>query len=208
MDKILIVGTGGLAREFTSWCSDYFHIIGYSSENNNEHALFSLPGISYTNDVTPSSVGTELAMIAIGTPFLKAKIYNQLSKVGFKFPSFVHPSSVVAKTANIDEGVIISPNCVISPNVTLKKLSYVNFCCGIGHDTIVGDFTQINPGVQLGGFSVIGDQVLIGSGASILQGVSVGNGATIGSGAVVFSKVSERVTMMGNPAKRMEAFDK
>jgi sugar O-acyltransferase (sialic acid O-acetyltransferase NeuD family) len=208
MKKILIVGTGGLARELTAWCSNFFHIIGYTGTNENEHALFSLKGNYYTNDVTPSSVGTEYAIIAIGNPLVKARFYNELTKVGFKFPSFIHPSSVVAESADIYEGVIICPNCVISPNVTLKKLSYVNFSCGIGHDTIVGDFTQINPGVQLGGFTVIGEKVLIGSGAYILQGVSVGNGAIIGSGSVVFSKVSESVTMMGNPAKRMRAFEK
>lgn len=208
MKSILIIGTGGLAREFTSWSSEYFQIIGYSSTNLTEHSQFNLPGTLYSENVTPDSVGADLAVLAIGSPSVKVKIFDKFSKLGFKFPSFIHPSSVVSDLANISDGVIISPNCVISPNVTLKKLAYVNFGCGIGHDAIVGNFAQINPGVQLGGFTKIGECVLIGSGATVLQGISVGDGATIGIGSVVFSKVADRTTVMGNPAKRLRAFEK
>jgi sugar O-acyltransferase (sialic acid O-acetyltransferase NeuD family) len=207
MEKVLIYGTGGLARELTSWCSDYFQIVGYSSTNMDEYEVFDLPGTLHSPDVTPSLAGTDLAIIAIGSPSVKAKLYNQLSHLGFKFPSFIHPTSTISQKAIIGEGVIVSPNCVVSPNVTLGKLVYINFCCSIGHDSIVGDFVQINPGSQLGGFSKIGDGVLIGSGSTILQGLTVGNDATVGSGSVVFSKVAANITVMGNPAKRMRAFE-
>lgn len=208
MQNILIIGTGGLAREFTSWGSHCFHIVGYFSTNLTQHFEFNLPGVLYNDDITPDSVGTDLAVLAIGLPLAKLRIYDKFSKFGFKFPSFIHPSSIVSDLANINEGVIISPNCVVSPNVTLKRLAYINFSCGIGHDAIVGDFSQINPGVQLGGFSRIGECVLVGSGATILEKVIVGDRATIGAGSVVFSKIAENATVMGNPAKRMRAFEK
>jgi sugar O-acyltransferase (sialic acid O-acetyltransferase NeuD family) len=207
MEKILIVGTGGLAREFSSWCSDYFQIVGYSTENITEHAEFNLPGIVHTGVVTPDKAGTDIVFVAIGTPSLKAKVYKQFSNLGFKFPSFIHPSSTVSDKANIEDGVIISPNCVVSPNVTLNRLVYVNFSCGIGHDTVVGNYVQINPGSQLGGSSKIGDNVLIGSGSIFLQGITVGNEATVGAGSVVLSRVAAGATVLGNPAKRMRSFE-
>ena len=207
MEKILIVGTGGLAREFSSWCSDYFQIVGYWSENATEHAEFNLSGILHTGDVTPDAAGTDIVFLAIGAPSVKAKFYKQFSNLGFKFPSFIHPSSTVSDNVNIGDGVIISPNCVVSPKVTLNRLVYVNFSCGIGHDAVVGNYVQINPGSQLGGFSKIGDSVLIGSGSIILQGITVGNEATVGSGSVVLSKVAAGATVLGNPAKRMRAFE-
>ena len=208
MKKILIIGTGGLAREFTSWCSNHFDIIGYSSINRSEHSQFNLPGKLYTDDINPQLIGTDLVFLAIASPPTKERIYKKFLNAGFRFPSLMHPSSTVSNLANVGEGVIVSPNCVISPNVTLGKLVTVNFCCGIGHDTTIGDFTQINPGAQLGGFSKIGSRVLIGSGSTILQGISIGADATVGSGSVVFGKVSKGVTVMGNPAKRMSLFEK
>jgi len=207
MDKILVIGTGGLSREFTSWFKESFEIVGYSSKEKNIHAEFNLPGIFFTEKVTPDIVGTNLAVICIGNPVIKKRVYYELSQVGFSFPTFIHHSSeVYAK--NLEDGVIIAPKCVVATNVEIGKLSYLNFSCGVGHDSIIGDFVQINPGSQIGGGSKIGDQVIIGSNAVLLEGVSIGNGATIASGAVVFSKVLEGVTVMGSPAKRMPAFDK
>lgn len=207
MKKVLIIGTGGLAREMTSWCSGHFQVVGYSSTNTTEHDGFGLPGVLHSTDVTPDKAGTDLAFIAIGTPGARFSLYNQLSRSGFKFPTFIHPTSTVAENTNIAEGVIIAPNCTVSPNVTLNRLAYINFSCGIGHDATIGNYVQINPGVQLGGFAEIGDRALIGSGSTILQGITVGNDATVGSGSVVLSRVSPGATVLGNPAKRMRALE-
>jgi len=208
---IVVAGTGGLAREFTSFFvdgSERIRILGYSSTNHVEHEQFKLPGQLFKGEISPSRVGTNNIVIAIGDPVVKQKIYEQLKPLGFKFPSLIHPSSVVSDRVVLEPGVVISPNCVISPNVTLKSFSYINFCCGIGHDAVIGNFVQINPGSQLGGFSSIGDETLIGSGTTILQGVNVGEKATVASGSVVFARVKDRAIVMGNPAKRMRALEK
>ena len=36
-------------------------------------------------------------------------------------------------------------NCVISSNVKIGIMAYINFQCGIGHDSLIGNFVQINP---------------------------------------------------------------
>lgn len=208
--NIIVVGTGGLAREFTSYFSQYcesISFVGFSSTNQDEHKAFSLPGTLFTGDITPELVGTNEVVIAIGSPAIKKRLQEKLKSNGFCFPSFVHPKSVVSDLATIGEGVVISPNCTISPSVELRSFSYLNFGVGVGHDTIVGQFCQINPGSQLGGSCCIGDETLVGSGSTILQGVNVGDRVVIASGSVVFSTVSDGVTMMGNPAKRMRAFE-
>ena len=207
MKKILVVGTGGLAREFTSWFAGSHEILGYFSTNLVEHAQFNLPGVLHSGSITPQSVGTDLVAVAIGTPSVKAAMYEQLTQLGFKFPIFTHASSTVSSLATLQDGVIVSPHCVVSPNVKLQKLAYLNFGCGVGHDAQVGSFSQINPGAQLGGFTNIGAQTLIGSGATILQGVTIGANATVASGSVVFAKIADGATVMGNPAKRMRAFE-
>jgi sugar O-acyltransferase (sialic acid O-acetyltransferase NeuD family) len=211
MRNILVVGTGGLAREFSSYfsgCLEDFNIVGFSSTNLTEHSDFKLPGKLFVGDVTPDMVGTSDVVIAIGDPSVKKRIAEKLKESGFTFPSFIHPSSVVSDRAIIQDGVVISPNCVVSPNVNLKDFCYLNFGVGVGHDAIVGNYVQINPGSQLGGFSQIGNETLIGSGSTILQGVKVGTKVTIASGSVIFSRVSDGATMLGNPAKRMRAFEK
>ncbi len=206
--KILIIGSGGLAREFAAWFGDHFEICGFSSQAPEEHASFALPGRWFDPEVTPEQAGTDQAVVAIGSPALKQALHTALRQRGFKLPTVVHPSSIVADSASLGEGVLISPHCVVAAEVALGALTYLNFGCGIGHDTLIGAYSQVNPGAQVAGLVRLGEQVLVGSGASIIERVEVGAGATIASGAAVFSSVAAGTTMMGNPARRMRAFEK
>jgi acetyltransferase-like isoleucine patch superfamily enzyme len=52
---------------------------------------------------------------------------------------------------------------------------------------------------------VIEDDVWIGFNAAILKGVRIGRGAVIGPGAVVLGSVEPGDTVMGNPARSVEA---
>lgn len=211
MKNLLVVGTGGLAREFVSYFSGDLvdlNIVGFFGVNQTEHSDFRLPGKMFVGEITPDMVGTTNVVIAIGNPSLKKRIASELKLLGFTFPAIIHSSSVVSSRAVVQDGVVISPNCSVSPNVIVNNFCYINFGVGVGHDAILGKYVQINPGSQLGGFTQIGDETLVGSGSTILHGVKIGNKATIASGSVVFSRVSDGATMLGNPARRMRAFEK
>lgn len=207
MRKVVFIGSGGVAREITAWAREQVEIVGYSTLDVEEHSRFGLPGKVLPDMLTPEIAGTDLAVMAIGIPALKRRLYNRLSAAGFSFVSLVGPHAWVAPGVELGEGAIVGPLVNISPDVTLGTCCYVNFCTGIGHDVVLGDFVQVNPGVQIGGFARIGEGVLIGSGATVRDGVNVGENSTVASGAVVLGKVSAGVTVMGNPAKRFRAFE-
>ena len=203
---VVVIGTGGLAREFSSFFSKEINIVGFSSTNSNEFEDFFLSGEFFGSNITPDMVGTKNAVLAIGSPNAKKAVSEKLKNLGFDFPNFVH-SSVVSATNIVDsnsEGVIISPNCVIGSNVLFSNHVYLNFMVGVGHDTKFESCVQVNPGVQIGGDVSIGEGVLIGSSATIRQGLKISKNCTVGSGAVVLSTVSEGITVIGNPAKRLK----
>lgn len=209
---ILVIGAGGLAREFASYFCDGsqdLRVVGFSTLAHAERESFDRPEpLFFGDDITPAEAGTAHAVVALGNPFVKARLHQSLRQRGFTLPRFIHPSSVVSGRAELDEGVVVGPNSVVSPAVRIGALAYLNFCVGVGHDARVGAYSQLNPGVQIGGGSVIGEQTLVGSGAVILQELQVGERSTIGSGAVVLSRVASGATMLGNPAKRMRALEK
>lgn len=207
VQKVVFIGSGGVAREVTSWARNLVDIAGYATLDADEHARFALPGEALPDDVTPQQAGTDLAVLAIGLPWVRRKLHERLSAAGFRFVSLVHPSAVVADNVTIGEGSIICPLVNVSPNVVLGRSCYINFCVGIGHDAVLGDFVQVNPGVQIGGFAAIEHGALVGSGATVREGVRIGENARIGSGSVVLGKVRADTTVMGNPAKRMRAFE-
>jgi len=207
MEKLIIIGTGGLARELTCWCQGHFQVVGYSSLDAGEHAAFRLSCPLYPDEITPGLVGTDKALIAISSPVLKERLCNRLAQAGFVFPTFVHPSALVADSALLGEGVVVAPNCVLGSNVRVGRSAYLNFAVGLGHDADIGDFVQINPGVQVGGWVKIGKGTLIGSNASLIERLTVGEHVTIASGAACFGSIRDSATVMGNPARRMRAFE-
>lgn len=208
MQKVVFIGSGGVAREITSWAKNLVDIAGYATLDGDEHARFELPGKAFPDEITPAVAGTDYAVLAIGLPWVRRRLHERLSAAGFRFLSLVHPSAVIADSVEIGEGSIVCPLVNVSPNVVLGRFCYLNFCIGIGHDAVLGDYVQVNPGVQIGGFARIESGVLVGSGATIREGVKVGEDARIGSGSVVLGRVRDGITMMGNPAKRMRAFEK
>lgn len=207
MKKIVIIGTGGLAREFTKFFSYHLEIAGYLSLDSKEHKEFKLPGKYFSDEKNIEKIGTKLAVIAIESPKIKRKLHERMKQYGYVFPNFIHPSSIVTSNFEKDQGLIISPFCCVGPNVKFGLQNYINFSCGIGHDTEIGNFVQMNTSVQVGGSSKFGDDILIGSGSTIRQGLRIGNRSIIGLGSVVMNEIKEDTTVLGNPAKTLRFYE-
>lgn len=129
--------------------------------------------------------------------------------------------------AFVGDGAVVRPpfHCDYGFNITLGAGSFLNFNCVILDvvEVIIGDKTQIGPGVQIltadhprdaasreaglefGRPVRIGRNVWIGAGALILPGVTIGDDALIGAGSVVTKDVAAGQTVVGNPARSRAA---
>lgn len=140
-------------------------------------------------------------IIANGEPAVREKIYKKLKFASANFGKLVDTSSLVADTANLHDGVVITPFCSISSEAILSENSCVNTMSIIGHDVFVGKNTVISSMVNLGGACVVGDNSYIGMGALIKEGVKIGSNTIIGMGSVVYSDIPDGVIALGNPAR-------
>ncbi|THF55889.1 serine O-acetyltransferase [Pseudothauera rhizosphaerae] len=104
----------------------------------------------------------------------------------------IHPAAVIGRRVFIDHGMGVV----------------------IGETAEVGDDCTIYQGVTLGGTSLyrgtkrhptLGQGVVVGAGAKVLGGFTVGDGARIGSNAVVVKPVPAGATVVGNPARILDA---
>ena len=65
--------------------------------------------------------------------------------------------------------------------------------------------TRRRKGRDIGPFD---NETLIGSGATLIEKIAIGANVTVGPGSVVFARAADGATVIGNPAKRMGAFEK
>lgn len=141
------------------------------------------------------------AIIAIGdntarSAYMATIIENHLQPI-----TAIHPSAVVAPSAKIGAGCVITANAVICPDASLGDGVIVNTAASIDHECEVGNWVHICPGARLAGRVRVGDGAFIGMGANVIQCLSIGEGATIGAGAVVLKDVSAGATAVGVPAR-------
>jgi len=79
----------------------------------------------------------------------------------------VHPSAVVAESAQLGEGVCIGANCTVEEGVAIGSNTVVSPNCHIGYKTIIGDDCLLHPLVSIREFTEIGNRVIIHNGAVI-----------------------------------------
>ena len=73
--------------------------------------------------------------------------------------------------------------------------------CTIGHDSKIGMFTELSPGVHISGNCNIGDFCNIGTGSVILPKITLGENIIVGAGAVITKPVESNTMVVGFPAK-------
>lgn len=79
----------------------------------------------------------------------------------------VHPSAVVADSAQLGEGVSIGANAVIEGGVVIGANTVIQASCVIGYKSIIGADCLFYPLVSLREFTEIGDRVIIHNGTVV-----------------------------------------
>lgn len=146
--------------------------------------------------------------ISMGSPAVKFAVYQRLQQQAkLLFPTIIHPSVLFDKRNGkvaIGEGTILCAGNILTTGITIGSFVHLNLDCTVGHDSSIGDFSTISPGVHISGNVTIGKRVFIGTGAVVLEKISICDDAIIGAGAVVTKPVTEAGTYTGIPAKKIK----
>ena len=155
-------------KEKKNWLEN----INFLEESNLEkkYKNFSLAiGLGGTS---PSQLKTRLKKLVV------------LEKLGKKFPILMHPSSIVAKDANIDKGVVIMPGAIIRSKAKIEKYSIINSGSIIEHNTVIKTGCHVAPGAIVLGAASCGSCSMIGSNSVVLQNKILADGSFIKAGTV------------------------
>lgn len=206
---LVIVGTGGLAREFHALIEDInadgktqWEVAGWLDSNAEKHSqhVHDLPvlgGLEWLRGRPEVGV-----VIGIGAPPTRRRVAEQLRALGHgHFPTLIHPTAVVGRRVTIGEGTVICANVTTTTDFTLGRHVLINIMATVAHDDVLGDYVTIAPAANISGNVTIGEGTDLGTNAAVNQGVDIGAWSIVGSGAVVTKSLPANCTAVGAPAK-------
>lgn len=212
MDKIIIIGAGGIGKETAflieqiNECKHQWEIVGFVDDNieiqnrviNGYKVLGSIEQIKYFEDI--------YVVCAISNYEIKKKIVNKMKSYNIRFANIIHPSVCISDTNAIGEGVIIYPGVIMTTNIRLGSHVIISPKCGIGHETIIEDYVSLLWNVNISGNDLLKEGCMLGSGCTVIQNKKVGKETIVGAGAVVIKDLPDRCTAVGIPAKPIKYF--
>ncbi len=208
MKELIIVGASGFGREMVKYIEDInakkptWYLKGFIDDN-----LRALEGYPCDYDVIGTikdwepSQGEEF-VCALAFPDVKKKVVELLKAKGAKFATLIHPSVMLHSYCSIGEGVVITPNSVISANASVGDFVSV-LGSSVAHDACVGNWSTLSGKCALNGHVQVGEGVYMGCGVLVAPSKKIGDHATVGIGSVVISNVKPGTKVFGNPAKKL-----
>lgn len=209
-----VYGASGLGRQVMPLARDVLQRAGFSlsrlvfvDDNPPEKELNGHQVLTY-NDFMNVSASSRYVVLAVGDGIVRQKIANKCASDNVIFWSVLAGSAVVTDNVELGEGAVLSHFSLLTCNIRVGRFFQANHYAHVSHDCVIGDFVTFAPGVRCNGNVHIEDYAYIGSGAVIKQGAPgkplvIGKGATVGMGAVVTKSVPPGVTVVGNPARKI-----
>ena len=131
----------------------------------------------------------------------RRRLFCMARKYGMTIVDAIHPSAVVAQSAEIGHGPTILANAVVNADARLGDNVTINTGAIVEHECVIGNNVHVATGARLGGGVIVGNGSHIGLGASVRQDIRIGENAIVGAGAVVVKDVPDGVVVVGVPAR-------
>ncbi|MDP2685123.1 MAG: acetyltransferase [bacterium] len=118
-----------------------------------------------------------------------------------RFGTFIHPTVVVSKTAEIGYGVCIQPFVSVGPNVKIGNFVQIYAQALIGHNSTLKDYSYVANNACIGASVVLEEGAYLGTNCSTLEKVCIGKWSVVGIGSVVIRSVEDFTKVVGNPSR-------
>lgn len=199
---MVIIGAGGHAVSvFEAVSALGLKVSYFVSEENPGGTLLGIP-VNEALDASHARDGG-LVVLAIGDNYTRAHVWERVSQTfsSEQLPAIVHPSAVIAASARIAPGSVILQGSTLGAMSQVAEGGLVNTRASLDHESILGKFSSLAPGVTTGGRVTIGDGSAISLGTCVKQGVSIGDNTVVGASSYVNADLPPRVLAYGVPAR-------
>lgn len=204
--RILIIGAGGFGREVLHWAtaawpSDAKRIAGFLSADSDRLDGHATPRAIIGDPETFEFEPGDACLLAIGIPGVRRQVAESLLARGAEFLSLIHPTAIVAPTAEIGAGSILCPYAIVSDCCRLGRFVLMNYHSSLGHDAAAGDFAVLSPYATLGGGACVEADVFLGLHASVGPGRTLGSKSKVSGNSCLLADAPAQSLVFGVPGR-------
>jgi len=142
-------------------------------------------------------------LLTMGDNMIRTHVAEKIRAIGGSTPPIIHPTAVISRFSNIEQGVAISAFSYVQANSKIGTDTIILSGVNISHNNIIGKSCFIAGGATIGAYTTVGNFVFIGQGViTISEKVDhIGNNAYIGAGSLVTKSITPASIVAGQPAK-------
>lgn len=206
MKNIVIIGTGAVAAELTSYIEDNnlnvdfdkkINIKGYIDYDYNIEKYWkkyklNSPVLCDIVSYIPSP-DTEV-LIGISDINFRNEMIQILLNKNVKITGFIHNSVIISESISLGKGNIIYPFCIIGPNTVIGDFNMITSYSFISHDCVIGSGNFFST-TGIAGRVNIGNDNFFGIRSTILPKIEIGNNNIIQAGMVVDKNIKDDSTL-------------
>lgn len=212
--RLIILGTSGSASDvldiieaLNARSEESWHVAGYLDDTHPSgtrvyglEVLGSLADAGrYSDHHFISSIGSDR------TYRRRPEIVGRTGIAPDRFATLVHPLASVSARARLGRGVYVCPGGYVGGGAIVGDHATIHPGAIVGHDSTIGEHAIVAPGAVISGFVSIGRAAYVGAGAVVRQRLAVGDESLVGMGAVVTRDVAPGTTVIGCPARPIDA---
>ena len=205
--EIYLIGVGNYTEviiELAQECGFFIKGLYHYNDTRNGEVILGIPILSSFDSIlsTDEIKGKNFA-VAVGDNNKRSKIAKIIREQKGNTPSLIHPLSKKSTSTEIGVGCFIHAysnlwtkskignDCIISPSALISHHSTIMDNCFITSFSIIGSY------------STIGFNTFVGLNSVILPKINIGNNCYIGAKSNVTKSLTDNLTVIGNPAKRI-----
>lgn len=188
MEKLLIVGAGGLGRMVLEIASKKYNCCFIDDGFDYGYKVCGTEVVGKVKDLKNLRVRFENLVVAIGNNKIRESIALTAKELNYNTPSIISSHAYVSRFCNIGEGSIVFPYVCIQNGAKVGNFVVISSLVEIHHDCELGNYILVYPNSTIRTFAKIGDKVKIGSNVSIGNNIIIQDNEEIYDGSIVINK--------------------
>ena len=207
MEPIVVWGAGGHAKVVAATIrrQGRWELHGFIDDVNADHLGQSFMGSTILGGRGVLAglwdAGIRFMVLAFGNCEARVSIWQEMSEIGFQFPTICDPDAMVAEGVQLGAGCFVGRGAIINVDARIGAQVIVNTAAIVEHDCEIADGVHLAPRACLAGHVSVGLATFVGAGSVVRDRKKIGARCVIGAGSVVVRDIPDDVMAYGCPAR-------